>query len=65
VVRHGENGLLVPYVDVDALANMIHRAFAPGVREELAAHTADGLVRFGWDRMVKQTVNLLERYGGY
>ncbi len=65
VIRHGENGLLVPYVDVDALANMIHRAFAPGVRAELAAHTADGLVRFGWNRMVKQTVNLLERYGGY
>jgi glycosyltransferase involved in cell wall biosynthesis len=65
VIRHGENGLLVPYVDVDALTNMIHRAFAPGVRAELAAHTADGLVRFDWDRMVKQTVNLLERYGGY
>jgi glycosyltransferase involved in cell wall biosynthesis len=65
VIRHGVNGLLVPYVDVKALANMIRRAFGPGVRAELAAHTADGLVRFDWDRMIKQTVDLLERFGGY
>lgn len=65
VIQHGVNGLLVPYVDVDALANMIRRAFAPGIRAEMAAHTADGLVRFDWGRMVKQTVNLLEQYGGY
>lgn len=65
VVRHGVNGLLVPYVDVSALANTIRRAWVPEVRAELAAHTADGLERFNWRRMVAQTLSLLERFGGY
>lgn len=55
VVTHGVNGLLVPYVDVDALAAALVEAFRPGVRAALAANTGRGLARFAFDTMVEQT----------
>lgn len=55
VVRHDVNGLLVPYVDVDALTETIRAAFAPGTRDRLAANSADGMERFAFARMVEQT----------
>lgn len=55
VVTHGVNGLLVPYIDVDALAAVLAEAFRPGVRAALAANTSHGMARFAFDAMVKQT----------
>ena len=59
VVRHGVNGLLTPYADVEALSAALLDAFSPGRRAELAAHTSEGLDRFDWDRMVEQTIAAL------
>lgn len=59
VVRGGENGLLVPYVNIDALIAALETAYTPGVRDKLAANTGQGLERFDFDRMVAQTDALL------
>ena len=59
VVQHGVNGLLVPYVDADALARAIREAFEPGRRAALAANAGAGLERFDWKRMVDQTLYVL------
>jgi glycosyltransferase involved in cell wall biosynthesis len=55
VVQHGVNGLLVPYVDVEALAAALVEAFQPGKRAVLAANTHTGLERFDFARMVAKT----------
>lgn len=55
VVAHGVNGLLVPYVDVDALAAALAEAFRPGVRAALAANAGHGMARFTFEAMVEQT----------
>jgi glycosyltransferase involved in cell wall biosynthesis len=60
VVRHGENGLLVPYINLDALIETIHDAFRGDLRARLAAHTGEGLERFRWNVLVEQTAKLLE-----
>jgi glycosyltransferase involved in cell wall biosynthesis len=62
VVRHGVNGLLVPYVNVEALAAALHDAFAPGLRDKLAAHHAEGMERFAYDRLLAQTDAALREY---
>ena len=62
VVQHGVNGLLVPYVDVEALAAALEEAFRPGVRDSLAANSAVGMDRFDFGRMVESTAAALERY---
>jgi glycosyltransferase involved in cell wall biosynthesis len=62
VVRHGVNGLLVPYVDVDALAAALVDAFRPGTRDALAANSAVGMERFDFRRMVDATAAALEAY---
>jgi glycosyltransferase involved in cell wall biosynthesis len=60
VVQHGVNGLLVPYVDPEALVETIRAAFAGDQHTQLAAHTAEGLDRFQWATMVNTTLHLLE-----
>lgn len=60
VVRHGENGLLVPYINLDALIETIREAFRGDLRARLAEHTEEGLERFRWDVLVEQTAKLLE-----
>ncbi len=62
VVRHGVNGLLVPYVDVDALAAALETAFRSGQRAALAANSAVGMERFDFRQMVAATAAALERY---
>jgi 2-deoxystreptamine N-acetyl-D-glucosaminyltransferase/2-deoxystreptamine glucosyltransferase len=62
VVRHGVNGLLVPYVNVDALVGVVEEAFRPGVRDNLAAGGGAGLERFDFRRMVDATAAALEDY---
>jgi glycosyltransferase involved in cell wall biosynthesis len=55
VVRHEVNGLLAPYVAVDALADTIRAAFQPGTRARLAANAGAGMERFAFERMVEAT----------
>jgi glycosyltransferase involved in cell wall biosynthesis len=59
VVQHNINGLLVPYIDPDALTAAFDHAFTPGVRASLAAHAwLDD--RFRMDRMARQTEAVLK-----
>ena len=60
VVRHGENGLLAPYANVDALAATLADAFAGDTQARLAAQTSAGLERFAWESLVERTARLLE-----
>ncbi len=60
VVIHDINGLLVPYVDQEALTETIRAALQPGVRDRLAARAEDGLERFTWARLVRDTLACLE-----
>lgn len=62
VVRHNENGLLVPYVDVDALTDTLNMAFASDMRNRLAAQTSQGMEQFTFDFMVSQTDKILRQY---
>ncbi len=60
VVQHNVNGLLVPYVDVDALTAALESAFRPGQRDALAANSAVGMERFAFQRMIEATAAALE-----
>jgi glycosyltransferase involved in cell wall biosynthesis len=60
VVQHGVNGLLVPYVNVEALVSALEQAFRPGVRAALAANHQVGMERFEFGRMVEATAAALE-----
>jgi glycosyltransferase involved in cell wall biosynthesis len=62
VVQHNINGLLVPYVDVEALTAAIKTAFRSGERERMAANSQIGMERFQFETMVKHTSDVLERY---
>ncbi len=62
VVRAGVNGLLVPYVNGEALIDALATAFASGVRARFAANTEIGLERFTFARMVDHTDALLRRF---
>lgn len=71
VVSDGLNGLLVTHPDVQALAEAIHSAFTPGMRDRLAANVSASSVqtleRFAWWTLVEQTLQTLSevaaRYG--
>jgi glycosyltransferase involved in cell wall biosynthesis len=60
VVQHGINGLLVPYINREALAAALIEALQPGMRESLAANTQRGMERFDFAMMVEQTAAALE-----
>jgi glycosyltransferase involved in cell wall biosynthesis len=62
VVRHGVNGLLVPYVNVDALAASLAEAFSAGHRDALAANAPVGMERFDFARMVEATDQVLRAH---
>lgn len=55
VVNHDVNGLLVPYVDVEALIATLRQAFQPGKRDALAANASVGSDRFEFAHMVDET----------
>ncbi len=55
VVQHNINGLLIPYVDVDALTDTIRQAFESGKREQLASQSSVGMERFQFEQMVSLT----------
>ncbi len=63
VVRHDQNGLLVPYADPAALLAAIRYAFADGTQVRLAAGTQQGLNQFTWSCLVDQTVKALVEVG--
>ncbi|RMF77924.1 MAG: glycosyltransferase family 1 protein [Chloroflexi bacterium] len=62
VVQHNINGLLVPYIDTDALIATLHEAFQPGKRDSLAANTHIGMERFDFDAMIQSTHEFLSAY---
>jgi glycosyltransferase involved in cell wall biosynthesis len=64
VVQHNVNGLLVPYDDPHALASALVVALAPGKRDELAGNAWLGLERFDYDRMVLNTIGVLDKFKG-
>ena len=52
VVRRGEQGLLVPPRDVNALADAIARVLTdPAMRTRMSASARDRAVQFGWDNI--------------
>ena len=62
VVQHNVNGLLIPYIDVEALTAALQAAFRPGERARLAANSRIGMERFQFTTMVKHTSDVLESY---
>jgi glycosyltransferase involved in cell wall biosynthesis len=60
VVQEGVNGLLAPYVDVDALREVLRRALT--MRDDLAANTQIGMERFAFSTMVDETDRVLRGY---
>jgi glycosyltransferase involved in cell wall biosynthesis len=62
VVQHGVNGLLVPYVNVEALRAVLKEAFQPGRRTALAAQSGWGMERFDFRRLIEQTDAALRSY---
>jgi len=62
VLRHGENGLLVAYVDTEALSAALHEAFQPGTRAALAANTQQDMAQFSFETMVEQTDTVLRQF---
>ncbi len=62
VVQHNVNGLLVPYVDAEALRAAIEAAFRSGERARLAANSGVGMERFQFATMVQHTSDVLEGY---
>jgi len=62
VVTHGVNGVLVPYVDVEALTAALNEALRPGTRDRLAAHAHEGMGRFQFDRMIARTDEILRSF---
>jgi glycosyltransferase involved in cell wall biosynthesis len=55
VIALNVNGILVPYIDVDALTAAIKMAFQPGQQAALAANAQQGMERFEFTRMIDQT----------
>jgi glycosyltransferase involved in cell wall biosynthesis len=62
IVQHGVNGYVVPYRHHDALVATLNKAFAPGRREQLAAHTHDQLTQFAFSTLVERTDAVLRQY---
>ena len=62
VVKHEVNGLLVPYVNIEALIETIRSALQSDKREQLAANTHVDMRRFEFSTMVEATHQALLRY---
>ena len=60
VITDGEDGLLVPSEDVDALADALNVLLSdPQRRARMAARARENARRFSWERLVEQTEALL------
>jgi glycosyltransferase involved in cell wall biosynthesis len=62
VVRHGENGWLAPFPDVDRLLETIQKAYLPGEQARCSANTGVGLEEFSWDETIRETLRLIESF---
>jgi glycosyltransferase involved in cell wall biosynthesis len=62
VVQHDKNGLLVPYVNHEALVAALQTALQPGKRAALATNTHIGMARFAFDTMVQETDAILRQF---
>lgn len=62
VVEHGVNGLLVPFNDVDALADTLEQAKDRTQRTEHAVNTMQGMEKFAFETMVEETDAILRQY---
>ncbi|NJL93822.1 MAG: glycosyltransferase [Anaerolineae bacterium] len=60
VVRHGENGLLVPYREVDALIRTLQEAQQPALRTWLRQQARLDATPFAWETLAQRTLALLE-----
>ena len=61
VVRHGENGLLVPLDDGDAIVSAIERLLRePEFAEKLHRQAAKDVLDYRWDKLVEKTATTLE-----
>lgn len=58
LLRHGSNGLLVPYADLGALRQGIERLLRQ--RDQFAANATVDMQRFSFDNMARQTDKLLK-----
>jgi glycosyltransferase involved in cell wall biosynthesis len=57
----GETGLLVPYEDVEALANAIIRVLSDeGLREELSRNAIEWAGRFSWEKTAEEFLKVAE-----
>jgi glycosyltransferase involved in cell wall biosynthesis len=61
IVRHGENGLLVPYKSVAALREALQNAFQEDTPQRLRQGAFVEPERFAWNRLVEETIATLER----
>ena len=64
IVADGENGLLVPADDADALAEAVRRILEPATRERLAAAASASVERFAPERIFGELESVLERAAG-
>jgi glycosyltransferase involved in cell wall biosynthesis len=62
VVQHEVNGLLVPYINLNALEATLRYAIEPSVQKSLAQNHMVGLDRFDPGRMVEQTLEVLNNH---
>jgi glycosyltransferase involved in cell wall biosynthesis len=62
VVQHGVNGLLIPYVNIEALRAGLIEAFQPGKRAALARNSSIGMERFDFRALVNQTAAALSGF---
>jgi glycosyltransferase involved in cell wall biosynthesis len=63
IIRHGENGWLVPYQSVAALVETLRLAFQGDTPQRLRQGAYVDPQRFAWSVMVEQTIALLENPG--
>ncbi|MBM4436790.1 MAG: glycosyltransferase family 4 protein [Actinobacteria bacterium] len=65
LLRHETNALLVPYGDREAFIAAVNRLIGdPALAARLAAAGRDGLDYFRWERLVDETLHLLETVTG-
>ena len=61
-IIEGETGLLVPFGDIDALADGIMRVLSDdGLREELSRNAIKWAKRFSWERAAEEFFNIVEK----
>lgn len=59
-VRNGESGILVPYGDLDALADAVLRVIEDeGLRRRLSRNAVDWAATFTWENAARETLNVL------